>query len=169
MDKFNYDSYCGLYCGACSVLKAYQTGSKDDLAVFFGDEAGLELKCCGCKSDTVFSNCVNCQIRYCAADKKVEHCIECKEYPCSLLSPDNLKYMTDRVPHVCLTSQGLLAIQEVGLDQWLADQAIKWKCPECQTDFSWYTAQCSKCGKDLRGIKGYKNQFDKSIFDYLKK
>ena len=24
MEEFRYDSYCGLYCGACEIIKAYQ-------------------------------------------------------------------------------------------------------------------------------------------------
>ena len=43
------------------------------------------------------------------------------------------------------------------------------KCPECKTEFSWYTSRCSKCGKDLEDRKSYKGSFDSSVFKDLKK
>ncbi|HUW63318.1 MAG TPA: hypothetical protein VMW83_01260 [Spirochaetia bacterium] len=47
MPNFNYDSYCGPYCGSCSIMVAYQTGQKDKFASFLHDELGFELKCRG--------------------------------------------------------------------------------------------------------------------------
>jgi hypothetical protein len=166
VSAFNYDSYCGLYCGACSIIKAYQTGIRDKFASFFAEEAGLELKCHGCKSDTVFVNCSNCKIRACAIDKGVERCLVCKDFPCNQFNAEELKNVLDSLPHLSAIQNNLAVIMSNGVDCWLAEQEKRWKCPDCQTDFSWYTDNCSKCGRDLTEIKGFKN-YDKKIFEYL--
>lgn len=166
MSDFKYDSYCGLYCRACSVMKAYQSGVKDPLACFFGDEAGLELQCHGCKSESVFENCSKCVIRPCARDKGVESCLDCAEYPCQ--NYGFMQFIAEKLPHWSTSAANLNAIREKGIDQWLDEQAHLWQCPDCQTDFSWYATHCSKCGKDLSENKPYKNIFDKSVFQILK-
>lgn len=167
MSNFNYDSYCGLYCGACSVLRAFQTGIKDKFAEFFSDEAGLELKCYGCKTDTVFSNCVNCDIRKCATEKNVERCSDCKDFPCNMMSVEQLKALFEKLPHLTMAPNNVEFIRGNGVEKWLSEQVKLWKCPECQTEFSWYAAKCSKCGKDLDKVKSFKGYFDKSIFQEL--
>lgn len=102
MSGFNYDTYCGIYCGACSIMMSHRTGRKDPLALQFTEEniraflasqgekypEGEEFShnCTGCKTATLFINCRPCKIRKCAVEKKVEHCIECGEYPCQLFS-----------------------------------------------------------------------------------
>jgi len=48
-------------------------------------------------------------------------------------------------------------IKRIGVEQWLAEQESLWRCPECGTGFSWYTANCTTCGKDLKGLKDYEN------------
>jgi hypothetical protein len=166
MTGFNYDSYCGLYCGACSILKAYQTGIKDKFASFWAEEAKMELTCHGCKSDTLFVNCSNCKIRACAIDKGVERCLVCQDFPCGQFDVAEFKNVLDSLPHLKTIQNNLEAIKEKGADGWLAQQDKRWKCPDCQTDFSWYADNCSKCGRDLTKLKGFSN-FDKKFFEYL--
>lgn len=162
MSDFNYDTYCGLYCGSCSVIKAYQTGEKDPLACMFSDELGMELKCRGCKSDDLFVNCAHCTIRPCAKEKGVEHCIDCPDYPCQIYGV--LELGVEKLPHWSMAAVNIETIKNKGTEKWLEEQAAQWKCPDCETGYSWYAAACSNCGKDLTEIKPYKNSFDKSIF-----
>ncbi len=76
---------CGLYCPACSLFigthedperlasKAEQLGHSID-----------ELKCEGCRSDKLCFFCKTlCVMKPCAADKGVDFCGECDEYPCN--------------------------------------------------------------------------------------
>jgi hypothetical protein len=162
MNEFNYDSYCGLYCGACSILKAFRTGVKDPLASFFSDEAGMTLQCRGCKSDQLFVNCAKCDIRPCAQAKGIEHCINCPDYPCVHFAP--LEFLTEKLPHLSVIAANTQAIRDGGVDRWLDGQEAKWKCPDCGTDFTWYAAHCSSCGRPLEDIKPHRNAFDKSVF-----
>jgi hypothetical protein len=36
-ENFNYDSYCGIYCGACDIMMTYKTGRKHKLATFWDE------------------------------------------------------------------------------------------------------------------------------------
>ncbi|HWP98659.1 MAG TPA: DUF3795 domain-containing protein [Syntrophomonadaceae bacterium] len=166
MSDFNYDTYCGLYCGACSIMKAHQSGIKDSFACFFNDEAGMELKCHGCKTEQVFQNCAHCVIRACAREKAVERCLECADYPCQNF--EFMQFLTEKLPHWNTAAANRQTIQSQGVSRWLEEQTGQWKCPDCQTGYSWYATHCSTCGKDLGEIKPYKNTFDKSIFQMLK-
>lgn len=157
MSNFNYDSYCGLYCGACDILHAYKNGYEDKIAPYFNLEPS-QIKCHGCKTDTVFENCRNCKIRNCAINKKIDHCFDCIDYPCNLYN-ELLQDFSNKhnLPHLKILPKNFMTIKNIGIDQWLKEQDQVWKCPECQTDFSFYTPKCIKCGKDLDKIKDYNN------------
>jgi hypothetical protein len=164
MEKFNYDSYCGIYCGACDIMMSYKTGDKYRLASFwnesmvktFQDKLGLvydagkafTYQCYGCKTDTLFVNCFVCQIRKCAINSKVEHCLDCGKYPCKLIV-DSRK-MVSLLPHIKSNHDNMATIKKVGMNRWLSEQGEKWKCPKCNTDFSWYSHRCKNCGHDLK-------------------
>jgi rubrerythrin len=54
------------------------------------------------------------------------------------------------LPHIKDNHANLAAVKEKGADQWLSEQEKKWKCPECNTPFAWYSKKCLNCGKDLK-------------------
>ncbi len=175
MSEHNYDSYCGIYCGACDIHTAYKTGRKTRLSTFWSepllktflrsqrvdykDSRTLQLQCDGCKSDNVFINCKICRIRACAIDKKVEHCIDCSEYPCAMIV--GRKKIEGLLPHLKCTHSNMETIRKNNVAQWLLEQEKQWQCPDCRTSFAWYSTKCGACGKDLRG-KAYKFTFVQS-------
>lgn len=166
MTDFNYDSYCGIYCGACDIHRAYKTGHKDNFASVWSEPVltafqkargntgltseSLQLRCHGCKSDTVFINCSTCKIRSCAVSRKIEHCIDCKEYPCALHV--EMRKGAALLPHLKNNLPNLEAIQKAGVRRWLAEQEKRWECPQCHTSFAWYSSKCRTCGKNLAGL-----------------
>lgn len=175
MSDYNYDSYCGMYCGACSIMKAYQTGVKDPFAEFW-IRSGAELKCHGCKSEEVFEGCAEfggcstCVMRACAREKGVERCLTCPEFPCASYKPSAAsKMVTEKLPHLNTIGLNIMTILSTGIDAFLKEQEEQWKCPDCQIEYTWYATHCSKCGKDLGDLKPYRNAFDGSIFDIFKK
>ncbi|MGE5417524.1 MAG: DUF3795 domain-containing protein [Acidobacteriota bacterium] len=166
MSSYNYDSYCGIYCGACSIMLNYKTGHKDPLACHWSEEQikdfqasqgnqltendSLEQKCFGCKSDTLFINCAKCKIRECAIAKKVDHCNDCHEFPCDLLKMSLMnEAIAPHLPHVKMVPINLDIIKKAGGTEWLAQQEKQWKCPECGSETSWYISHCIKCSKEL--------------------
>jgi hypothetical protein len=170
MEQFRYDSYCGLYCGACDIMATYKkssaegrTATWDDLPTEFSKNLPWskksEIICYGCKSDTVFVGCRRCFIRKCAKNKmRVDVCFDCKKYPCLKIKSMNFLriFMQKKLPHVNSVFNNQIFIREKGNTAWLAQQKEIWKCPECGTDFSWYTKTCGNCGRELESEKEFR-------------
>jgi hypothetical protein len=148
MDKFNPDTYCGIYCGACSIVMHGETGRADGFADCLGSVPKEDLACGGCKSDAVYTGCSTCNLRQCAREKGVAHCIDCSDYPCKMYSnwQSAAKFL---VPHSSDAVSSLEAIKRDGVASWLAAQKRRWSCPDCGSLFSWYSPKCYKCGRSL--------------------
>ncbi len=164
MTNICYDSYCGIYCGACDIRIAQDTGDKSRFALFWSeknikafqkaqgittfDKSDLQVKCKGCKSDELFINCKICKIRKCAISREVHHCSDCKDYPCEIYN----EFAKSKVllPHLETAPGNLVAINDNGVDDWLNKQKENWTCPNCQTGYSWYASKCQTCGNELK-------------------
>ncbi len=92
----NAIAVCGLDCAACDAFIA--TKNNDDamkakIAAEWSKMNGADIKpeditCEGCRtgSSVLGGYCGMCEIRKCAAEKKVSHCGLCKDYPCESVS-----------------------------------------------------------------------------------
>jgi hypothetical protein len=133
---------CGLYCGACN---AYIATTEDparlkDLAVQFGltEEA---IRCKGCRSSKKGPYCAICKMSACAAERRVDFCVECAEYPC-----DDLEQFQAEAPHRLDLWESLERIEEAGWVEWLARVREDYTCPACGTVNSAYDLMCRTCG-----------------------
>lgn len=141
---YRYDSYCGLCCGACPVLKANEQGTLQETAQAWGEDPD-DLVCHGCKTSVESVYCRTCDMKMCAESKKVDFCFQCPGYPCSAL----VAFQADECPHHSVIFENLRAIEEQGVESWLNQQKSRWECPECGTSFCWYDETCSQCGASL--------------------
>lgn len=146
--KFQEDSYCGLFCGACPVLIANKEDTVQETAKEW-DMNPEDIQCHGCKSDTVSVYCRTCDIKECAENNQVEFCFQCAEYPCDRL----VAFRNDESPHHSVVLKNLETIQEKGTQEWLEQQKFRWSCLECGTAFTWYDTVCKKCGNTLYNCK----------------
>jgi hypothetical protein len=151
MNKFNPDTYCGIYCGACSIVMHGETGRADAFADCLKNVPKEDLACNGCKSGIVYAGCSTCSLRRCARDKGVEHCIDCTDFPCRMYS--KWQSAAKFLPHSREAAASLEAIKRGGVEAWLAAQEKRWSCPDCGSPISWYAQKCNKCG--LRLAKAY--------------
>jgi hypothetical protein len=163
MEEFKYDTYCGLYCGACDIMSAFKRAVERNENAKWEDIAPDLRKnipkpktdaivCYGCKSDTVFAGCSKCLIRKCAKTKMhVETCFQCTRFPCARFRIFSLirKLMQRRLPHLRSMYANQACIQDKGIAAWLSEQQERWKCPNCATPFTWYGKVCTSCGSDL--------------------
>lgn len=162
--------YCGLYCGACDILRLYREGVEtgrtpewSDLPERLREHLPFKpspIRCHGCKSDTVFAGCGHCPLRSCALKRaNVEICSDCEKYPCLRIRLVGLMMrlfsVMKKLPHQQTKEPNLARIRSVGVVQWLAEQEHQWRCPQCHSSFSWYRATCTSCGKDLTSLKGF--------------
>ena len=88
-------AFCGLVCTNCPTYLATQ--ADDDEArrktvLFYEKKFGFKLKtedinCDGCLSvgGKLIGYCHSCEIRKCAINKDVTHCVNCDEQPCEKL------------------------------------------------------------------------------------
>jgi hypothetical protein len=147
MTTFNPDTYCGIYCGACSIAMYSETGRTDEFVACLGGLPKEELSCGGCKSENVYAGCKACGLRRCAREKGVERCSDCADYPCK--SYRKWQTAAKLLPHLQTASASLKNIKFDGVDHWLDVQEKRWSCPDCGTSFSWYSTACYNCGFSL--------------------
>lgn len=143
LDK-KYAAVCGLYCEACSLFIATREDPErlKALAARFGlsEEA---VKCHGCRSDKRFPHCENCRMFACAAERGIDFCSECEEYPCG-----HLKEFQAERPHRIELWDDLERIRAVGHERWLREIREHYTCPRCRTINSAYDLKCRKCGEE---------------------
>ncbi|KPK70022.1 hypothetical protein AMJ82_04235 [candidate division TA06 bacterium SM23_40] len=154
--ELRYDSYCGLYCGACPVLRANRDGRVEEVAGEWKMKPE-DLRCHGCKTETLSSFCTSCDIKKCAEDEDVEFCFDCSEFPCKRL----VAFKDDECAHHSIVLKNLEAIRERGLDDWLAEQKSRWSCPECGVGSAWYEKECGACGATLYSCKDEESDLEK--------
>jgi hypothetical protein len=144
MMQFRYDTYCGIYCGACAVINAIKSDKLDDFAKKHNYKPD-ELECYGCKITQTAATKDRCGFLDCAINKGIEFCFECDEYPC-----DKLKaFKEDKHPHHSAIFKNSERIKEIGIEPWFSEQENRWKCTACGGPFSWYDEKCEKCGAKL--------------------
>ena len=170
MGEIRYDTYCGLYCGACDIMQAYQkelkTGTPSQWYEM-PDEFQQHIprgtiECHGCKTDKVYIGCRKCPIRRCARKKEgIESCLDCRKYPCLIYkiasAVKRFRKLEQKLPHLKAIRKNLDTIQKKGMQAWLQEQEELWKCPDCQTTFSWYQRKCPQCTRDLEGLKDFES------------
>ncbi len=135
---FKLDGYCGLYCGACSMVLETKAGT-------------AEKTCYGCKSEGPAGHCATCAIKTCARGKGYEFCIECADIStCELM----IHFINDpQYPNGLAVMNNMRRIQVVGVDNWLVEQDKRWRCTNCDTSYSWYDQVCRQCGQPVSDYK----------------
>jgi hypothetical protein len=138
------DSFCGIYCSACSVRRFGETGRADGFVSCLGDVPSDEIACSGCRSASVYAGCRVCTLRDCATAKGLSRCVDCAEYPC----PPYVMWQkaATLLPHVREARASLEAIRRDGPDAWRVAQRARWSCPSCGSPLSWYARECVACG-----------------------
>ncbi len=135
---------CGLFCPACSAF----IGSTEEPArlqtIANNFQVPVEkVECKGCRSDKRGLYCENyCKMTRCAAEKGIDFCYQCQEYPCS-----DIKTFQALMPHRIELWQSQDRIKEVGWERWYAEMVEHYSCPDCGTINSAYDMACRKCGR----------------------
>lgn len=136
------NAICGLFCEACSLY----IGTHEDPArlTLFAERYGLpvdEIKCDGCRSGRVGPYCRTCFMKTCAAEKGVEFCGSCADYPC-----EQLKAFQAERPHRIELFADLDRIREAGAEAWAEEKRAEYSCPQCGVINSAYDFACRSCG-----------------------
>jgi hypothetical protein len=145
--QFRFDSYCGLYCGACGVIHAVEKGTLDAFAAKWNSTAE-KMECHGCKSDHLAEFAENCKIRKCALERGHEFCIECEDFQCERF----MDFLDAQAAHPRIHFNNLERIEEAGVETWLTEQDKRWRCSNCGGKFHFDQATCIQCGKEVYNL-----------------
>lgn len=135
---------CGLYCEGCSWFIA--TNENPDKLKRLGRQfnwSAEESACHGCRSGKRLPYCHKCKMAACAAERGIDFCSECADYPC-----DELKTFQAAFPHRIELWDNLERISSVGYKQWLKEIRENYTCPRCHTINSAYDLKCRKCSAE---------------------
>jgi hypothetical protein len=135
---------CGLYCEACSwFISTTEDPERLKRLAAQLNWSEEESKCYGCRSGKRLPYCGKCRMSACAAERGIDFCSECEEYPCN-----DLKQFQSAMPHRIELWVNLERIKSVGYKQWLKEVRENYTCPRCQTLNSTYDLKCRKCGEE---------------------
>jgi len=136
--------YCGVYCGACSL----RLGGTDEhhltsrAKAMDPKEKEYWTSCPGCRTG---DHRADCDFRICAMAKRLEHCVDCVDFPCGM----HKEFNSDGVPHHAGSLASLAFLKEYGAEAWFRMQDGKWTCG-CGAGLSWYLERCLGCGVEGR-------------------
>ena len=150
MEGEHLAAVCGLYCGACTLYRAWKDDNKEKLEeirqrVYPNKEVAIEeLRCDGCLSDgNLMPYCRECKIRLCAEEKPgVTRCSDCPDFSCSLITNFN----NDGVAHHGAVLENVRRQQKVGVEEWLQEEYERIRCQFCGVSQDWYATVCHRCG-----------------------
>lgn len=147
--KATYDkskaAVCGLFCPACTLYIGTQDdpGRLEFLAAAFNLPVE-DVKCDGCRAGRRSFYCRDaCTMYKCAADRGLDFCGSCPDYPCQ-----ELKDFQCAMPHRIELWQSLDRIREAGPEKWFAEMQEHYACPACGVINSAYDLQCRSCGAE---------------------
>lgn len=133
---------CGLFCPACHIFISgrEKLERRARMAEIF--QCPVEgFQCDGCQAEERFIYCQTCKLVSCAADRGLDFCGACAEYPC-----DEFTAFQAARPHRLELWIAQARIQKVGYEQWFSEMLEHYACPECGTINSAYHLACRECG-----------------------
>ena len=144
---------CGLYCGACTIYRAYKDGGE-----YLKGRAERfkcppeKVRCEGCMALTPECWGNDCKIVQCLRGKGLDFCYECSQYEsnrCEKFGKLAADYLEDGVD----LRANLERIRKGEVDKWLHESEAKFRCPECGKPLSVGArkSKCYHCGADLNG------------------
>ena len=150
MLEWNLIGRCGLYCGACSIYRAYKDGLiyQERIAARFNCRPD-QVRCDGCQvlTEDCWGN--DCEIVACLRRQGYEFCYECAQFVDS--SCDKYASIADAYAGRGVDVRGNLHAIQQGLGaEWLLDQERRWRCPSCQRPISVWDGICRGCGERVQ-------------------
>jgi hypothetical protein len=153
---------CGLFCPACTLY----IGTQEDpeRLKFMAGALKLpveEVRCGGCRAEERSFFCRDlCKMYKCAAEKGLDFCGSCPDYPCQ-----ELKDFQCAMPHRIELWKSLDSIRESGPEVWYAEMLEHYACPSCGTINSAYDIQCRKCAAEPGSsyVAGHKDEIIRQL------
>ena len=123
---------CGMNCGICRAYNAYTHGVPT--------KRGKVTHCVGCRP--LAKNCYIKRACLKLRKKQIQSCSECDTMPCEKLSHLDKRY---REHYDMSMVENLKTIKAKGITEFLAEQAEKYRCPNCGGVVSVHDGKCYSC------------------------
>jgi hypothetical protein len=135
---------CGLFCPGCAAFIATRQDPQRLGRIAEGWGVPVEeVRCDGCRAERRFVYCRTCRLVTCAADKGLDFCVQCDDYPCAEL----MEFQAAR-PHRIELWDNLARIKEAGWEKWYAEMVEHYACEKCGAMNSAYDPACRSCGHE---------------------
>ena len=136
---------CGMNCAVCSKYLAYLNNLD-------------RPQCSGCR---VRNTSCTYLLEKCAGISKgptrdAAFCFDCEQYPCQGIERIDKRYRENYGMSVMLN---LERIQEVGIEQFTAEQYQKHKCDSCGNLISVHNRKCFKCDAVTRLVEKLNTEY----------
>ena len=107
-----------------------------------------ERKACpGCRGEDTnkAKTCAGCKIKNCEelAHSHELYCYSCGNYPCEKIKHIDKRY---RTKYGMSMIDNLESIKQLGVSQFLENEASKWRCPQCGEVICVHKPECLTCG-----------------------
>ena len=141
---------CGLYCGACSIYRAYKDDGEYLIRLSKRFKCPPEkVKCEGCQVLAPENWGYDCKIVQCLRARNYEFCFECPKYEahsCEKYKRLAKGYMEDNVD----IRANLEKIKSGKVDEWLRESKKRFKCPNCKKPLPVGAKKCYHCNKEIQ-------------------
>jgi len=122
---------CGLYCGACSIYRAFKDdGEYRKLLAERFKCSPEKVRCEGCKALTRKCWGNDCKIVQCLRARELKHCYQCEQYEdqtCEKYENLALGYLEDGED----IRANLERIRNGEAEEWLRESDQKYRCLAC--------------------------------------
>jgi len=140
---------CGLYCGACSIYRAYKDDGEylSKLAQFFKCPPE-KVRCEGCQALTPECWGNDCKIVQCTNIKGFSFCYECPQFDdrsCEKYEELAKRYLEDGVD----VRANLARVKSGRIEEWLRECRERFRCPHCKKPLPEGSKKCYHCGKEF--------------------
>ena len=138
---------CGLYCGACTIYRAYEDSGeyRNRVAAYFKCPPE-KVRCEGCQALTPECWGNDCEIVKCTTAKGLSFCYQCPQFDdesCMKFEDLAKRYMENNVD----VRSNLSRIKAGQVEEWLGESKERFKCPYCKKPLTEGSTKCYHCGK----------------------
>ena len=130
INKISLIAPCGMNCGICMAYLREKN------------------KCPGCRAaDTNKAiSVLRCKIKNCEVIQKgkVKFCFQCESVPCACLKHLDKRY---RTKYGMSMIENLEDIKAGGIRKFVANEKVRWACPECGGTICVHNRYCYSCRK----------------------
>jgi rubredoxin len=124
---------CGMNCGTCMAFLR-EKNKCPGCRIPFEDKSKTRVRC-------IIKNCPSLQ------ETTSKFCYECEKFPCKRLKQLDKRYRTKY--HVSFI-QNLLKLNDIGIQNYLAEESNRWTCPNCGSVICVHRDNCPNCKNKIQ-------------------